>query len=338
MSARSHLSWLRLAIVLATLAVALAGSNAASAVSAPVVIDTVTVENGVATVTGAVDAELIEVNGEVVDVDSDGTFRALVDVSEELLEIELLESPAELVTIRIPLDVLLQTGGEGVLNDLVDAGISIDVPSEGFRIVDGEMPLVEGRVLNDSNLELLEVNGVDVLSRTGQHGLFSINLGSSSSSSSRETVTVVVSDRRGVSQTSTFTATRVKSTIATRAGTSVSAAGARGIVIARIALDKRLLTTPKKQLHVLVTVKDRRGYLIRGASLRLRALPSKNVANGMVRAGFTNRFGKAQFRYTVRANATTGAPAKWLTVATRAATPKASASKRVQLRLPAVQH
>jgi len=121
MSARSHLSRLGLAIVLATLAVALAGSNAASAVSAPVVIDTVTVENGVATVTGAVDAELIEVNGEVVDVDSDGTFRALVDVSEELLEIELLESPAELVTIRIPLDVLLQTGGEGVLNDLVDA-------------------------------------------------------------------------------------------------------------------------------------------------------------------------------------------------------------------------
>jgi len=197
------------------------------------------------------------------------------------------------------------------------------------------MPLVEGRVLNDSNLELLEVNGVDVLSRTGQDGLFSISLGSSSSSSSRETVTVVVSDRRGVSQTSIFTATRVKSTIATRVGTSVSAAGARGIVIARIALDKRLLTTPKKQLHVLVTVKDRRGYLIRGASLRLRAMPSKNVANGMLRAGFTNRFGKAQFRYTVRANAMTGGPAKWLTVATRAATPKASASKRVQLRLPA---
>ena len=139
--------------------------------------------------------------------------------------IELLESPTELVTIRIPLDVLLQTGGEGVLNDLVDAGISIDVPSEGFRIVDGEMPLVEGRVLNDSNLELLEVNGVDVLGQLGQNGLFSIDSRLVVVvSSSRETVTVVVTDRRGVSQTSTFTATRVKSTIATRAGTSVSAA------------------------------------------------------------------------------------------------------------------
>jgi hypothetical protein len=127
----------------------------------------------------------------------------------------------------------------------------------------------------------------------------------------------------------------VKSTIATRAGTSVSATDARGIVIAKVALDKRLLTSPKKQLRVVVTVKDRRGYLIRGASVRLRAMPSKHVANGMLQAGFTNRFGKAQFRYTLRAKAMTGSPAKWLTIATRAATPKASASKRVLLRMPA---
>ena len=64
-------------------------------------------------------------------------------------------------------------------------------------------------------------------------------------------------------------------------------------------------------------------------------MPSEHVANGMLRAGFTNRLGKAQFRYTLRAKAMTGDPAKWLMIATRAATPKASASKRVQLRLPA---
>ena len=331
-AAQSHLFRLGLAIMLATLAVALAGSQAVGAVVAPVVIDTVTVEDGVAVVTGSVDAELVAVNGKRIDVGADGAFRAEVDLSEELLVVELVESPTELVTIRIPLDVLLQSGGEGVLNALVDAGISIDVPSEGFQIVDGELPLVEGRILNDSNLELLEVNGVDVLGRMGENGLFSIALGSSSS---RETVNVVATDRSGVSQTTTFTATRVKSTITTRAGTSVSAAGARGIVIAKVALDKRFLTSPKKQLRMVVTVKDRRGYLIRGASLRLRAMPAKHVANGKLRAGFTNRFGKAQFRYTLRAKAMTGSPAKWLTIVTRAATPKASASKRVQLRLPA---
>ena len=332
MLAQLNLVRLCLTIVLAALAVALAGAQSATAISAPVLIDDVSIANGAAVITGFVDAELVEVNGQIVVVDEDGAFSASIDLSADALVLGVLGSPNEHVTITIPIDVLLATGGTGVLNGLVDAGIAVDTPAEGFRVVDGEMPLVEGRVLDDSNLEALEVNGIDVLSRLGDDGLFSINLGSSpSSSTSRETVTFVARDERGVTQTSTFTATRVTSTIATRAGTSVSAAGARGIVISRLALDRRYLRSAK-HVRVLVTAKDRRGYLIREASVRLRAIPAKHVANGALRAAFTNRVGKAQFAYRIKATAFKGG---LLTIAARAATPKSTATKKVALRLPA---
>ena len=322
-----------LTIALATLAVALAASQSARGISVPVLINGVTVEDGVAMVTGVVDAEVVEVNGVLVSVGENGAFTAPIDLSADALVLKVLESPSEVVTISIPTDVLLATGGEGVLNNLAAAGISVIAPVEGFQVIDSQMPLVEGRVLNASSLSALTVNGVNVLGRLGEDGLFSIDLGSSRSSTTRETVTVTATDRRGVSQTSTFRTSRVTSTIATRAGTSVSAAGAQGIVITRIAVDKRFLKAAKF-VRLVVTVKDRRGYVIRGASLRLRAMPSKHMANGALRAGFTNRVGKARFGFRLRTSALAGPGPKFLTIATRAATPKSSATKKVTLRLP----
>jgi hypothetical protein len=331
MPTQTHFVRLCLSIVLATLTVALAGSQAAGAISRPVVIAGVTVQNGVAVVTGAVDSEVVKANGKAVVVGKDGSFQAEVDLAADVFALELLGSPGETITIRIPIDVLLETGGKGVLDDLLDAGITIDVPEDSFKIVDGQMPVVEGRVLDKSHLASLDVNGQDVMRLAGPDGFFATQ---PSSSTTRETVTVVGTDRSGVSQTSTFTATRVTTAIATRAGTSVSAAGARGIVIAKVALDKRFLKSAKF-LRVVVTVKDRRGYLIRGAALRLRAMPWKHVANGPLRAGFTNRIGKGQFAYKLRANAFKAPPAKYLTIAMRAATPASSRNKKVTLRLPA---
>jgi len=322
---------LGLALVLAALAVAVAGSQQAKAISVPILINGVTVEDGVAVLTGTVDAALVEVNGQIVQVGENGVFSAPIDLSRNTVVLEVLKSSDETVSILVPVDFLLATGGEGVLNDLVDAGISIEKPLDGFRVVDGQMPVVEGKVRDGSNLEELEVNGVDALARLGDDGLFSIRLGSSQPTTSRETVTIVATDRRGVSQTSTFTTTSVKSAIATRAGTSVSAAGAKGVRISKFALDKRLLKSTK-HVRVLVTVKDRRGYLIRGASLRLLATPAKHVANGALRAGFTNRVGKAQFAFRLKASAFKGG---LLTIAVRAATPKSTATKKVALRLPA---
>jgi hypothetical protein len=323
---------LGLAITLTTLAVALAGSHSAQAISIPVLIDGVTViEDGVAVLTGAAETEVVEINGELIQVADDGTFVAPIDLDVDSVVLRVLESPSELVTVEVPLDVLLANGGEGVLNDLIDAGISIDEPVGGFQIIDGQLPLIEGRVLNGDNLSVIEVNDVNVLSRLGDDGLFSIVLGGSGTT---ERITVVATDRSGVTQTSTFTARRVTSALATRAGTSVSAAGAQGIRIVEVALDKRFLK-PAKSLGVIVTVKDRRGFLIRGAALQLRGMPAKHVATGALKAGFTNRVGKGQFAYRLKASAFTGKPAQFFTIWMRAATPKSSATKKVTLRLPA---
>jgi hypothetical protein len=295
-------------------------------------IDGVTVvEDGVAVLTGSTEAEVVEINGELIQVGEGGTFVAPFDLDEDSVVLRVLESPSELVTVEVPLDVLLSTGGDGVLNDLLDAGISIDEPIGGFQIVDGQLPLIEGRVLNGDNLSVLEVNDVNVLSRLGDDGLFSIVLGGSST---KERITVVATDHSGVTQTSTFTARRVTSAIATRAGTSVSAAGAQGIRIVEVALDKRFLS-PTKSLGVIVTVTDRRGFLIRGAALQLRGMPRKHVANGARKAGFTNRVGEGRFAYRLKASAFTGSPVRFFTIWTRAATPKSSATKKVTLRLPA---
>jgi hypothetical protein len=331
MLAQLKVTRLGLTMVLGALAVALGGAQSAEAISVPVLIDAVTIEDGVAVLTGTVDAAIVEINGQIVEVGENGAFSAPIDLSQNVVVLEVLRSSDETVTVLVPIDMLLANGGEGILNDLVDAGISIDRPLDGFEVVDGEMPVVEGRVLDEDNLEALEVNGVDALARLGDDGLFSIDLGSSRSTAPRETVTIVATDRRGVSQTSTFKTTTVKSAIATRAGTSVSAAGARGVVISRIALDKRLLKATK-HVRMLVTIKDRRGFLIRGASLRIVAMPARYVANGAHRAGFTSRLGTAQFAFRLKASAFQGG---LLTIAARASTPKATATKKVALRLPA---
>ena len=326
----SRLHQLALLGLVAIAVAALSGGAQAAKVALPVAIDTVTIQDGVATVTGTVDdAAQLEINGQSVDVSDAGDFVTQIDVDAEALVLSLPEAGGEAVTISIPIDVLLATGGEGVLNDLADAGITIDVPVGGFTVVDGQWSLVEGNVVDDGLLSGLSVNGVDVLDRVFSTGDFAVQLPWTQSPPG--TLTVVATDQSGVSQTTRYRVSRIKSTIRTSAGTSVSAAGARGLVIARLRVDKQKLGTSGR-LGVRVTVKDRRGYLVRGAAVRLVATPHKQLTNGSIRAGFTNRLGRAQFTYRVRMSSLAGMPGS-LTIVTRAKTPTATATKRVAVRL-----
>jgi hypothetical protein len=321
------------ATTVATLAFALVGGAGAVPHAPALTIGSVTIDGDAAVVTGVVNAAAdLEVNGVLVDVSDSGEFLAVVDLDADVV-LALAGGHGEAIEIRIPVDVLLAIGGNGILDDLAAAGIEIDMPDGGFQIVDGQMPVVEGRVLDDSTLESLEINGVDVLRGLGQGGVFSIAL-PGSSTSQPERVVVVATDRSGVSQTNRFATTNVTSAITTRAGTSVSAAGAQGVVISRVRLDTRQLAKTKR-FGVVVTVKDRRGYLIRGAALRLLATPQRHLATGAVRAGFTSRLGQARFTYRLRSGAVATASKQFLTIATRASTPRASASLQVKLRLPA---
>jgi hypothetical protein len=309
--------------MLAALAVALAlGVGARAALPAPpLTIGTVTIQGTTAIVDGT--------------VADPGGFEAKVDLAAANgLVVALGGAPGESTVIRIPLAVLVHTNGVGVLDHLLGAGIRLDVPVDGFRIVDGQPPLVEGRVLNGRELAALDINGTNVLRVLGPDGRFSIRLGGSGSSSNTDHVTVVATDKNGVSQTSTFVTTRVRSVIRTSAGTSVSTAGARGVVIAKVKLDTHVLKASKR-FGIVVTIKDRRGYLVRGATVRLRATPAVTFADGSLRAGFTNRLGSARFTYRLSTGAIAKSAPRTLAVGTKASTLTSHASLLVKLRLPA---
>jgi hypothetical protein len=328
--------WSLAFLALGVIALALALVRAAEADGNPpgITLGPVTVNGDTAVVSGSISddptAEAdVQVNGQNVGVDASGNFTAVVDLDgQSYVELTASSSDGQITTIRIPVAVL-QNGGQGVLDELQQAGVSLDVPPDGFQILDGQMPTVTGNVLNKDKLASLTVNGQDVLSLAGPDGGFSILPAPS------QQITLVSTGHNGVTETTVFRTSNVTSTIKTKAGTSVAALGAQGVVIAKIRFDKRHLLT-QRRLGVIVTVKDRRGYLVRGAALRLKGMPLRYFANGASRAGFTNRLGVERFGYTLQKRAFTDRMPRRLTLVVRASTPKAAARKVGKMHLPLV--
>jgi hypothetical protein len=326
---------LAFAAVLLTVALALVDGARALHEAPAIALGPISVSDGTAVVTGSVGRDStaeahLEINGQPVGVDASGFFSAVVDLDgESFVVLTLVTGGDETITIRIPLTVL-EGGGEDLLDALQDAGITLDVPPEGFQVVDDQPPTASGHVLDQNKLASLRVNDKEALGLLGPDGSFSIPL-----VGSPKQVTVEATDRQGVSQTSAFRTTQVTSVIKTKAGKSVSAAGAQGIVIAKIRFDKRNLLA-KKSLGVVLTVKDRRGYLVRGAALHLKGMPLRYLANGAKRASFTNRIGQKRFGYLLSKRAFTDRAPRRLTLVVRASTTRASTRTTVRFWLPAV--
>jgi len=323
------------AAVVLTLAFALAAGAHASDKGSRITLEPISLANGTAVVTGSVGRDpdatgTLDVAGQPVGVDASGHFSTVVALDgQSTLVLTLDEGKGGVTTIRIPV-TLLQNGAKDVLDELEAAGISLVVPSDGFQIVDGNIPTVSGHVLDRSNLAGLTVNGHDVLGLAGPNGGFSLPLPGGTSS---RQATFVATDHRNVSQTTTYPTTTVTSVIKTSSGTSVSAAGAHGVVIARIRFDRKGLLT-QRRLGIVVTVKDRRGYLVRGAALHLMGRPVRYLVNGANRAGFTNRVGVGRFAYRLQKQAFTSTFPRRFSLTVRASTPRAAAKKIVRVRLP----
>ncbi len=319
-----------------TCAIVLAAGARADVLGGGIELGPVTVADGTAVVQGTVGGEpdataKLDVNGKPIGVDASGHFSAVVDLDgTSVVVLTLATGHNEVTTLRIPV-TLLQNGGHGVLDDLQAAGVSLLVPPDGFQNVDGNVPTITGRVLDRSKLASLTVDGREILGLIGPDGLFSTPASGGSSGQ----LTVVATDHRNVSQTTSYPVTNMTSVIKTRFGKSVSAAGARGIAIAKIRFDRRGILSHER-LGVLVTIKDRRGYLVRGAAVRLRGMPARYLANGATRAGFTNRFGVTRFGYLLQKRAFTDRFPRKLTVRVRASTPSAAARKIARARLPLV--
>jgi hypothetical protein len=331
-SGRSLLTGVVLA-ALASLCLTLASATTAQVTPPPITLGPITVGNEVATVSGTVGGTptataTVTVNGQPLGLNAGGTFAGTVNLAgQSSLSVGLTDPSGQAFTLNVPLS-LAGPGGviaPNVLDALRNAGISVTVPPGGFQILDGTPTTITGSVLNPGGLSSLTINGTPA--QPGQNGSFSQTL----PGSTRE-VTVVATDRQGVSQTSTFPVDQLTSTIRTVAGTSVSALGARGLRIASV----RYITKgvkAKKRLTAIVTVKDTRGFVVRDAIVRFRAasFQSRAILGGQ-QVKTSSRLGRANF--LVRLRPASFPKAKRLFTLTMARTPAASARKQTSVRLP----
>jgi hypothetical protein len=307
------------------LALALATARGAAPAATPLLqLDPIVVANGSASVSGSVSSEAasatLSVNGQPLGLDAAGAFSGVVPLNgASTIAIALNQAGSDQqVQFEIPLTgALLGPGGvipAGVLDSLEQAGVSLLTPILG---TDSKPVTVGGTVLDGSQLGSLAVNGKDVLGALSD-GAFSVQLPGTT-----KVVTLTATDTSGNSQTTTSSVIHTS-----LAGTTVSAAGALGIRIVKVRFYKQLVVR-KHRLRMVVTVKDRRGLLVRGAKITVRS----PKAGRLVRQPRASLSG-AKGRVTIVLRLRQAALGKLLAVNTVATTPRAKAAKKNGTNLP----
>jgi hypothetical protein len=318
---------------LALLAFTTPSAEPGEILSPAVVLGPITVANGTVTLSGSIgipnsNVEL-SINGQPLSIDAAGNFSGAITLDGvSRLTLTLRNSAGEVTSVTIPLNtnVVGQGGviGPDILAALKKAAVSILKPLDGFKVQD-QLPLrIEGSVADKGSLAGLTVNGKDALSLIGADRVFSLLVPGTT-----KEVSVTATDHQGVSQTSTVPVLHTTSMFATPMGRSVAATGALGVRIAKIRyITKNVRRT--KRLRMVVTIKDRRGLLVRGATVSVRSKYARRIVRNP-RAKKTNKVGQAAFLLRAR-DRTFG---KRLLMVTLAKTRTAKASKSSSVRIPA---
>jgi hypothetical protein len=311
--------------VIAMIAIALVTASGAAPAPTPLLqLGPVAVANGTATLAGSVSSNAagttLTVNGLPVGLDSAGAFSASVPLNDaSSITLALNEAGSnQQTTFEIPLTgALLGPGGvipAGVLDALEQAGDSLVEP---ILATDGKPLTVSGSVLDGNKLSSLGVNGKDVLGGLSD-GAFSVQLPGTT-----KVVTLTATDKNNTAQTTSSSVIHTP-----LAATTVSAANAVGIRVAGLRFDKKgALRTHRVRL--VVTLKDRRGLLIRGAKITVRSTKAGRLVR-TPRVTLSGRKGRATVVLRVR-NVAFG---KRLVVVTLAKTPRAKASRKAGIKLP----
>jgi hypothetical protein len=325
---------LSLALVLALLVAAslvLAPSGRAQALKPTVKLGPITVLNGVATVTGTVNVltpinARLTINGHPIGLKTDGTFVANLDVTGQSALVLEVTNPltGDRSTVSIPLTSIVGPGGVvpgNVVTAIERALITILEPLGGFVSLGGEPIRVEGSVGNRDQLVGLTVNGVDVLGALRPDGGFSILVPGTST-----TVTVVATSPEGASSTTTYpVAQPAAAAPAVRTVTVAQAAGVRVASVRYIAKSFR----KTKRLRMIVTVKDRLGRAIRGASVQVRGATPKGLKR-KTKLKKTGKLGRTSFLVYPRPRMF----GKRLFTVTVAKTKTAKAQRKTSVRVP----
>ena len=303
---------------------AAATPSAPADVFGPVVaLGPTSIVNGTATVSGTVGAgnsgAQVTVNGQPVTVDAAGNFAGVVNLGGQSSLVIGVKNPVtgKESTTTIPLTTnVIGPGGlvpPQVLDALEQAGVTLLEPIGGT----GGLPItIGGNVRDPSKLADLKLNGQDVLGALDSDRNFSITLPGTT-----KQILLSATDKQGVNQYLTVP-------VSGNAGTTISAKSAQGVRISKIRyITKNVKRT--KRLRMVVTVRDRRGYLVRGATLRVKSATAGRVLlNPRIKK--TNRVGQAAFLLTARKRAF----GKRLVMVTLAKTPSAKTTKRSSVRIP----
>jgi hypothetical protein len=289
---------LSLAFLLALVAAAslvLAPSVRAEALKPAVKLGPITVLNGVATVTGTVNVLTpinvrLTINGHPVALKTDGTFAVNIDVTGQSALVIELTNPltGDRSAVSIPLTSIVGPSGVvpgNLVTAIERALITILEPLGGFVSLGGEPIRVEGSVGNRDQLVSLTVNGVDVLGALRPDGGFSIVVPGTTT-----TITIVATSPEGASSTTTYPVAQPAAAPAVRTVTVARAAGVRVASVRYIAKSFR----KTKRLRMIVTVKDRLGRAIRGASVQVRGATAKGLKR-KTKLKKTGKLGRTSF-------------------------------------------
>jgi hypothetical protein len=278
----------------------------------------ITVANGTATLAGTLASELADVtltiNGQPVGLDAAGAFAANVPLNGAgTLSLALKQGgTAQQTTFEVPLSGALIPAG--VLDSLEQAGISLLAPTGAGN---GDPLTVSGGVLDRGSLSSLTLNGQDVLGTLGSSGTFTVQVPGTT-----KVITLSATDRNGSSET-------IQTPVSIPA--VVSAKGAVGVRFVRIAFYTKNVRK-NHRVRMIVTVRDLRGSLVKGATVSVRSLKRGRLVR-TPKSGLTGPKGNATIVLPLRAVAF----GKRLTVNTVARTPSAKVSRKRGLRIPKVK-
>ena len=303
---------------------ALTTPSAPAEVFGPVVVlGPTSIVNGTATVSGTVGATNagaeLTVNGQKLLVDSGGRFAGVVDLAGQSSLVISVKNPVSgkdsTMTIPLTTNIVGPGGliGPNVLDALEKAGVTLLEPIGGT----GGLPVtISGNVADPGALAGLKVNGEDVLGTLDANRNFSVTLPGTT-----KEITLSATDKQGVNQFFTVP-------VSANAGSTIAAGSAQGVRISKVRyITKSVKRT--KRLRMVVTVRDRRGYLIRGAVVRVRSATAGRIVRNP-KTKKTNRAGQAAFLLHARNRAF----GKRLVMVTLAQTPSAKTKKNTGVRLP----
>jgi hypothetical protein len=322
--------------LIGTVATALALVPAAQPRSLPqlLTLGPITVLNGTAIVSGSVGGSgaggQITLNGQVLSVDAAGNFAATVNLDgASALDFTVGNSTGPMVDYHVPIALAGPLGiiPGNVLGTVEQAGATLLQPVGGFQLTEGEPLRVAGSVADRGQLAGLAVNGADVMHLLGPDQSFSTQVPGTT-----KEITLMATDTRGVSQTTHYKVLAASGPLATALGKSVAASSALGLRITKVRYYARRVAKTKR-LRMVVVVKDRRGYLVRGAKITIRSKAAGRLTRRS-QAKKSNNTGRAAFVLRVKSR-TLG---KRLVMVTVARTPGAKAAKTTSVRLAAARH